>query len=90
MFVACSGLGQAKVHRLRSQRFVNDLLNLRESNALHKEKFNERLRRIGGFGKVRRSSEGGYRTRLLLGRWSGSPGRIRTAGQAINSRLLYR
>ena len=90
MFVACSGLGQATVLRLPSYRFANDLLNLRESNALHKEKFNERLRGIGGFGKVRRSSEGGYRNRLPLEGGSGSPGRIRTAGQAINSRLLYR
>ena len=52
MFVACSGLGQAKVHRLLSQRFVNDLLNLNESNALHKEKLNEGLRGIGGFDRV--------------------------------------
>ena len=27
---------------------------------------------------------------VVIGRWAGSPGRIRTAGQAINSRLLYR
>ena len=50
--VACSSSGQAKVRRLRNQALANDLLNLNESNALHKEKINEGLRGIGGFGTL--------------------------------------
>ena len=86
MCIACSGSGQAKVHRLPSYRFANDLLNLNESNALHKEKINEGLRGIGGFGTLYGSSESKGRTRLPLEHRFGSRGRIRTAGQAINSR----